>query len=84
MTTATRPRSDNRPLDIRTAAAVLGVKVRYLRQLVTDGRIRYIKMGHLLRFRPDDLHAFLDSLVVEPSDTARERAHAHDEPLTLF
>lgn len=66
MTINTQTYTDNRPVAIETAAALMGVKVRYVRELVANGRIRYFKVGHLLRFRPSDLDTFLEASVVEP------------------
>ncbi|MGH9155598.1 MAG: helix-turn-helix domain-containing protein [Acidimicrobiales bacterium] len=42
------------------AADRLGVTVRYVRRLVAERRIPYIKLGHLLRFDPDEVDAWLD------------------------
>ncbi len=47
-------------LDIAGVAARLGVEVRYVRRLVAEARIPYIKLGHLLRFDPAEVEAWLD------------------------
>lgn len=47
-------------IDLPTAADRLGVSVRYMRRLVAERRIPYIKLGHLLRFDPDEVNAWLD------------------------
>ena len=39
-------------LDIEHVASRLGVSVRYIRRLVAERRIAYIKVGHLIRFEP--------------------------------
>ncbi len=58
------PISDDRPLDrllaIAEVADALGVDVRHVRRLVHERRIPYIKWGHLLRFDPVDLRAWID------------------------
>lgn len=49
-----------RLLDVPTTADRLGVSVRYVRRLVAERRIPYIKLGHLLRFDPDEVDAWVD------------------------
>jgi len=49
-----------RLIDLPMAADRLGVTVRYVRRLVAERRIPYIKLGHLLRFDPDEVDAWLD------------------------
>lgn len=46
-------------LDIDAAAARLGVNVRYMRHLILERRIPYIKVGRLVRFDPADLDDFV-------------------------
>ncbi len=38
----------------------LGVNQRHIRRLVAERRIPYLKWGHLLRFDPVELDAWLD------------------------
>ena len=52
-------------LDIEGVAERCGVRVRFIRRLVAERRIPYIKLGHLLRFDPDEITAWLDSQRVE-------------------
>jgi excisionase family DNA binding protein len=47
-------------IDIATVAAQLEVKVRYVRRLVSERRIPYIKLGRLLRFDPTEVEHWLD------------------------
>ena len=47
-------------LDITGVANRLGVEVRYVRRLVAERRIPYIKLGHLLRFDPAEVESWLD------------------------
>lgn len=47
-------------IDLPTAADRLGVSARYVRRLVAERRIPYIKFGHLLRFDPEEVDAWLD------------------------
>lgn len=56
--------TDHRPLtpllNITEVAEILGVDVRHVRRLVHERRIPYLKWGHLLRFDPDEIIAWLD------------------------
>ena len=47
-------------MDIEAVARRLGVPVRHVRRLVAERRIPYIKWGHLLRFDPTEVEAWLD------------------------
>lgn len=54
------PTSD--PLwDVDAVARRLGVQVRHIRRLVAERRIPYLKWGHLLRFDPNEIEAWLDN-----------------------
>lgn len=58
--------TDEAPLNIEEAARRLGVTVRYMRRMVDEKRVRYLKVGRLVRFRGPDLEAFLKQAEVEP------------------
>jgi len=61
-----------RLIDVPTTADRLGVSVRYVRRLVAERRIPYLKLGHLLRFDPNEVDAWLDRARVgeiRPGDT---------------
>jgi excisionase family DNA binding protein len=47
-------------VDIRTVAEYLGVSVRYVRRLVADREIPYIKWRHLLRFDLEVIARWVD------------------------
>ena len=47
-------------MDIAEVAERLGVQVRHVRRLVNERRIPFIKWGHLLRFDPAEVEAWLD------------------------
>ena len=49
-----------RLLDIEEVADHLGVSVRHVRRLVAERRIPFVKWGHLLRFDPNELAAWID------------------------
>jgi len=51
-----------RPLmDLPAVAERLGVGDRHIRRLVYERRIPFIKWGHLLRFDPDEIEAWIDN-----------------------
>ncbi len=47
-------------MDIKAVARRLGVPVRHVRRLVAERRIPFLKWGHLLRFDPAEIEAWLD------------------------
>ncbi len=47
-------------LDLPAVAERLGVNQRHVRRLVAERRIPLLKWGHLLRFDPAELEAWLD------------------------
>lgn len=49
-----------RLLTINEVAEILGVDVRHVRRLRHERRIPFIKWGHLLRFDPAEIQAWLD------------------------
>ncbi|MEA2974157.1 MAG: hypothetical protein QOG82_2615 [Actinomycetota bacterium] len=46
-------------VDIAWVASRLAVSVRHVRRLVQEGRIPFIKWGHLLRFDPVDIEEWI-------------------------
>ena len=56
----TQPRPASDLIDITAVAQRLGVQVRHVRRLVHERRIPYIKWGHLIRFDPADIDAWID------------------------
>lgn len=56
-------------LSIAEVAEALGVDVRHVRRLVHEKRIPYIKWGHLLRFDPTDVAAWVDAYRRYPSES---------------
>lgn len=54
-------------VDIAWVARRLGVKVRHVRRLVSDRRIPFVKWGHLLRFDPTEIEAWIDGLRRPPA-----------------
>lgn len=47
-------------IDIEAVAGRLGVGVRHVRRLVAERRIPYIKWGHLIRFDPAEVAAWVE------------------------
>lgn len=56
------PESDHLPelLDVDGVAQALGVNARYVRRLVAERRIPFIKWGRYLRFDPAEVSAWID------------------------
>lgn len=54
--------STERPplIDLPAVALRLGVNHRYVRRLVAERRIPFVKFGHLLRFDPAAVESWLD------------------------
>jgi len=55
-----------RLLDITQLAARLDVTPRYVRRLVAERRIAFIKVGHYIRFDPDDVDDWIERRRVDP------------------
>lgn len=53
-------------LDVGGAAAYLAVTEAFVRRLVLERRVRYFKLGKFVRFRTDDLDAFIEAGRHEP------------------
>ena len=67
------------PLTLAQAAAYHNVSERFVRRLVAERRIAFHKVGHFLRFRVEDLDAFLEAGRVEPVES-RSRLAAWPVP----
>lgn len=53
-------------IDIETAASRLGVTPRFMRRLVFEQRLPYVKVGKFIRFDPVDIDAWIAERRVEP------------------
>jgi len=51
-------------LDIEDVSVRLNITVRHVRRLVAERRIPYLKVGHLVRFDPNEIRAWTTSLAV--------------------
>jgi excisionase family DNA binding protein len=47
-------------VNIEVVADHLGVAPRYVRRLIGEQRIPFVKLGRLIRFDPDEVRAWLD------------------------
>jgi excisionase family DNA binding protein len=52
-------------IDVDEVAQRLGVSTRYVRRLVAERRIAYLKIGHLLRFDANVVDAWLEACEVD-------------------
>ena len=59
-------------LDVDRLAARLGVTVRFVRRLVEERRIPYLKIGRLVRFDPVEVERWINTTRVDPE---QQRAH---------
>ena len=48
-------------LDIAQLGARLGVSDRYVRRLIAERRIAYVKVGHLVRFEPEVVERWINN-----------------------
>jgi excisionase family DNA binding protein len=48
-------------LDVAALARRLGVTERFVRRLVEDHRVPFLKIGKFVRFHPDDIDDWLES-----------------------
>lgn len=63
----TTTQADRLPLmDLPAVAVRLGVNERHVRRLVAERRIPFLKWGHLLRFDPVEIDAWLNTTRVRP------------------
>lgn len=55
-------------LDVDAVATILSVSPKWVRRRIGDGDLPfpYLKVGRHLRFRPEDVEAYLAACVVEP------------------
>ena len=56
----TNPDDERRLVDIKTLAAILGVGERYIRRLVQERRVPFIKLGHYVRFDLQEIWVWVD------------------------
>ena len=54
-------------LDVEGMAARLGVTTRFVRRLVEERRVPFVKIGRFVRFDPVDVERWIDGARVEPT-----------------
>jgi excisionase family DNA binding protein len=59
------------PLSVAEAAAYLNVPERFVRRLIAERRVPFLKVGYHVRLRPEDLDAYLEDCVIEPPEVQR-------------
>ena len=62
-----------RLLDVEGAAEYLSVTPRFIRRLVAERRVPFVKLGRHLRFDPSDLDRFVDAGRVDAAGGQRAR-----------
>ncbi len=63
----------SRLLDVEGAAEYLSVTPRFMRRLVAERRLPFVKLGRHLRFDPADLDRFINAGRIDVA--AAQRAH---------
>jgi excisionase family DNA binding protein len=72
---STTSRQADRLLDIDEVADSLGVSHRFVRRLVAERRIPFVKVGKFVRFDPAELNVWIDGqrVGVSPKATSGSR-----------
>ncbi len=58
----------DRLLSVEEAAEYLNVGVRFIRRVVADRRIPYVKVGKYVRLKRSVLDAYIEAQTVHPND----------------
>jgi excisionase family DNA binding protein len=66
----------DRLLTMAQAAALLATSERFPRRLITERRIRFVRVGRHVRIPESALREFIESGTVEPVSTMRRRRRA--------
>lgn len=61
------PSTNPQLIDIETLSVQLGDSIRHLRRLIAENRIPYIKVGHFIRFDPEQIKRWLVDHTYEAS-----------------
>jgi excisionase family DNA binding protein len=48
-------------ITVEQLADELGVSVRYVRRIIAERRIPYVKVGHLIRFQRDEVERWVEA-----------------------
>jgi excisionase family DNA binding protein len=62
-TASTRAESGGLPtlVDIQAVSRSFGISMRQVRRFVATGEIPFVRVGHLIRFDPEDLNDWIDA-----------------------
>ena len=66
-------------VDMETVAGWLSTSTRHIRRLVAEKRIPFVKVGHFVRFDPDDIARWVEGQKVEVGPNAAEGRDAVGE-----
>lgn len=73
MTAADSPARAPRMLTVDEAAVRLGTTVRFVRRLIAERRIAFVKLGRHVRIADDDIAEFIAAGRVEPNHGGSRR-----------
>ena len=48
-------------VDIQIVSRSFGISMRQVRRFVAEGQIPFVRVGHLIRFDPDELNEWIDA-----------------------
>jgi excisionase family DNA binding protein len=48
-------------IDIETVSRSLGISMRQVRRFIAEGTMPFVRVGHLIRFDPDELNDWIDA-----------------------
>ena len=74
-----KPSENDRLLNVREAAAILGLKPSTLYQWAYERRIAYVKLGGALRFRQSAIDKLIAASEVRPVRSSNDRRNVHSE-----
>jgi excisionase family DNA binding protein len=65
-------------LSIEELAQWLGIEEGFVRRLIAQRRIPFVKIGKLVRFDPDEMAIWIDGQRVQPERRSQRRANWRD------
>jgi excisionase family DNA binding protein len=69
--TTPRPPSADRLLTVEAAAERMSTSTRFIRRLIAERRIAYVKIGRHVRITEADIRAFIEAGRIGPMDASR-------------
>lgn len=55
-------------INTQEAADIIGITLRTLYRLIDEGQLKAYKFGRVIRLKPSDVDAFIESAQVKPGD----------------